>query len=191
MRYRFINITRKTLLRSAFGLLVGGSVVAAYFLILQSRGNFHEIIPGELYRSAQLSPEQLEKFAKNYKIQTIINLRGSNPNDAWYQQETAVATKLQLKHIDYPISRKYTITSTQVKELTDILRTAPKPVLIHCKAGIDRTGFVSALYIAAVAKQPKAEALEQFCLHYGFVALESVAGYKMFESFNALKAELL
>lgn len=191
MRYRFINITRKILWRSVIGVLVSGSVIAAYFLILQSRGNFHEVIPGELYRSAQLSPKQLEKFAKNYEIKTIVNLRGSNLGAAWYENETAAATKLNLKHIDYPISRKYTITPIQAKELTDILRTAPKPILIHCKSGIDRTGFASALYVAAVAKQAKADALEQFCLHYGFIALKGVAGYKMLESFNVLKAEFL
>ena len=191
MRYRFISFTKKTLWRAAIGLLVGGSVIGAYFLILQSRGNFHEIIPGELYRSAQLSPEQLEAYVSTYKIKTVINLRGSNPDDAWYKNEMAVAAKLNLNHVDYPISRKYTINSKQAQELADIMRDAPKPVLIHCKAGIDRTGFVTAVYLTAVAKQPEENALEQFCLHFGFVALDQVPGYKMFESFNAVKAELL
>lgn len=79
----------------------------------------------------------------------------------------------------------------QANELAEILRNAPKPMLIHCKAGIDRTGFVTAIYLAAVAKQSEAEALEQFCLHYGFIALNNVAGYKMLESFRAVRAELL
>lgn len=188
--HQLVNITRKTLLKIAIIPLVSGCVVAAYFLIVQSRGNFHEIIPGELYRSAQLSPEQLEKFTTNYKIKTIINLRGSNPDDDWYKNELSVTTKLNLQHVDYRLSRKDSMTLAQAKDLADLLRTAPKPLLIHCKAGIDRTGLVTAIYLATVAKRDDSEALEQFCLHYGFIPLSFVAGYKMLESFNTLKQEL-
>ena len=190
MHYCLSFIPRKNLWRGFVAVMISSSLIATYFLVLQSRGNFHEIIPGELYRSAQLSPEQLEMFAKNYNIRTIVNLRGSNPNDDWYKNEVAVSDKLNLKHIDYRISRKNTISLEQSKELAAILRDAPKPILIHCKAGIDRTGFVTAVYLAAVANYPDTEALEQFCFHYGFIALGGVPGYKMFESFNTVKAQL-
>ena len=35
----------------------------------------------------------------------------------------------------------------KLRKLVNILRTAPKPILIHCKAGADRTGLASAIVL--------------------------------------------
>lgn len=46
------------------------------------------VIPGELYRSVQLSPERLKTYVRANGICTIINLRGENTKLDWYNQET-------------------------------------------------------------------------------------------------------
>jgi protein tyrosine/serine phosphatase len=45
--------------------------------------NFHAVVPGELYRSAQLSGSRLERHIQAEGIRTVINLRGPNPGSAW------------------------------------------------------------------------------------------------------------
>jgi undecaprenyl-diphosphatase len=50
--------------------------------------------------------------------------------------------------------------------LLHIVETAPKPVLIHCNAGADRTGLVAALYQVEHGVAP-AQAAKELSLHYG------------------------
>jgi protein tyrosine/serine phosphatase len=38
------------------------------------------------------------------------------------------------------------VTTQQIGEVLDIIRNAPKPLLVHCRSGADRSGLVSALY---------------------------------------------
>ena len=51
-------------------------------------------------------------------------------------------------------------------ELVEFLRDAPKPLLIHCRAGSDRTGLACAIYVAARGGSYH-DAQEQLSLYYG------------------------
>ena len=64
------------------GLLLG---VWGYHTFLGT--NLHAVIPGELYRSAQLSPAQLAEVVQRLGIRTVINLRGCCEGFDWYEQE--------------------------------------------------------------------------------------------------------
>ncbi|KAA0682693.1 hypothetical protein DTW90_36745 [Neorhizobium sp. P12A] len=44
-----------------------------------------------------------------------------------------------------------------------LMAVAPKPILIHCQSGSDRTGLIAALYMKEVAGQD-AQAAEKQCL---------------------------
>ena len=77
---------RKTLKWTGYVLLV--LIPAALYLFsLQVLNNFHEVIPGEMYRSAQLSDGELTMYVKKYNIKSVINLRGENPTKDWYNNE--------------------------------------------------------------------------------------------------------
>ena len=52
--------------------------------------------------------------------------------------------------------------------LTEALRTAPQPALIHCKSGADRAGFAAAVFLLLQGK-PAAEAMRQLSLRFGHV----------------------
>jgi protein tyrosine/serine phosphatase len=60
-------------------VLLGGGYLGA----LQLTGNFNTVIKGELYRSGQISPQQLKVYVAEYGIKTIVNLRGDNHGDDW------------------------------------------------------------------------------------------------------------
>ena len=51
--------------------------------------------------------------------------------------------------------------------ISALLRSAPKPVLIHCQSGADRSGLVAALYEYTIAARPLEEAQEQLSLLFG------------------------
>jgi len=51
----------------------------------------------------------------------------------------------------------------------DAMRRAPKPILIHCNGGADRTGLISALYLYDVESKSSKVANRELTAFYGHV----------------------
>src|SRR5207244_2891669 len=66
--------------------------------------NWHEIVPGKVFRSAQLSGPQLRAAVRRFGVRTVINLRGTCPEDGWYHEETATLAALGVKQCDISLS---------------------------------------------------------------------------------------
>ena len=80
-------------------LLVIAAVAAqAYYVFLA--GNFHAVIPGQVYRCGQLSGDTLEKVIVEHKIRTVVNLRGSSPPSPWYLDECRATNHLNVGQED-------------------------------------------------------------------------------------------
>jgi protein tyrosine phosphatase (PTP) superfamily phosphohydrolase (DUF442 family) len=109
--------------------------------------NLNEVDPGRLYRSAQLGPADLEAVIRRLGIQTVVNLRGAAPTRAWCQDERGVCVKLGVKHLDIPWDARQLPAPESVHALLEAYVEGPYPMLIHCKAGADRTGLAAALYL--------------------------------------------
>lgn len=152
---------------------MGFVVLAAggYLYAIQLLGNFHEVVAGQLYRSNQPSNEELVRYTKDHGIKTVINLRGPNESQAWYRGEVETARELGLKHIDFGMSASQELNMDQVNQLVAIMRDAPKPILIDCKAGADRTGLATALYLSRVARLGEKEAESQLSVRYGHIGI--------------------
>lgn len=169
----------------AIGLAV--ALLVGHVGYLHLSGNLHPVIDGELYRAGQLSPSALRQAVADHGIRSIINLRGANDAD-WYRAERATADELGLHYVNFPMTSRRLFSQDQARDVIEILRTAPKPVLVHCAAGADRTGLVSALYLAAVARLPEAVAESQLSIRYGHLAVPLLsAAWPMDESFEALE----
>ena len=138
-----------------------------YWGFLQYEGNLHAVRAGVLYRSAQLDNDELASAVHKYGIKSVLNLRGTNRGSPWYDDEIAESRALGLVHYDYGISTKRFVTTAQITDILAILREAPKPLLIHCKAGADRSGLVAALYRYAIAGASADDADRQLSLVYG------------------------
>ena len=147
------------------GVTVGG--YAIYCGIIIDAGNFRAVDPGVLYRSAQLSDQDLQAYARQYGIKSVLNLRGPHPGEGWYDGEMDAVHRLALIHYDYPISAKRFVTQREIADLLAIVRTAPKPLLIHCRSGADRSGLLAALYRYAVDGASADQADAQLSLLYG------------------------
>lgn len=162
-------------------------VSGTYLGFLQLTGNFNTVVSGELYRSGQITPQQLDEYATKYGIKTVINLRGRNPGNTWYDAETTESQKLHIDHVDFGLSARREVTEQQAADLIALLRSAQKPILIHCKAGADRSGFVSALYLAAVKKWRPERAEGQLSIRFGHFSLPFIPEYAMDRSFERLE----
>src|SRR5512143_2227839 len=79
-------------------------LTAAFLLFVGQHGNFHSITDGEAYRSAQLDGDELLFYLGKYHIRSILNLRGSSPDEAWYRQEIKTSAELKVAHYDISLS---------------------------------------------------------------------------------------
>jgi protein tyrosine phosphatase (PTP) superfamily phosphohydrolase (DUF442 family) len=147
-----------------------GLIVVAFVSFTMANGNFHAVARNEAFRSAQPSPGDLERYARENGIRTVINLRGENRSERWYRDEISAARQLGLHHVDFRMSARRGITNDEAWRLIEIMRDAPKPILIHCESGADRSGLASALYVAGVQGLGEEEAERQLSLRYGHVA---------------------
>ncbi len=147
-------------------VLTAGSA-ASYFGLLQYKGNFHVVEKGRFYRSGQLDKTEFERVIKEYKIKSVLNLRGSGSDRPWYSDEIAISAALDVAHYDYGISARRIVTPQQIGEILEIVRSAPKPILVHCEGGADRTGLVAAIYRAKVLGRSVSEAYGELSLIYG------------------------
>jgi protein tyrosine phosphatase (PTP) superfamily phosphohydrolase (DUF442 family) len=145
-----------------------GAVLAYIGCTILLNANFHPIVRGEAYRSGQMDAAQLSRAIQNYGLKSIINLRGTDA-PALYQVEMETANRLGVRHYDFSLSAIDEITVPQMDEIIQTLRAAPKPVLIHCKAGSDRTGLVSALYCLTQKGETPAQADRELSVWYGHI----------------------
>ncbi|MDD9908708.1 MAG: tyrosine-protein phosphatase [Ahrensia sp.] len=132
-------------------------------------GNLHTVVKGELYRSGQPSPDMIRMIEKDHGIRSIINLRGSNYNADWYRKERQVSEQLGIEHVDFGMSAKEEVSPERIRQLVARFNTLPKPILIHCEGGADRSGLASAIYLALVKQEPINLASNQLSILYGHI----------------------
>ncbi len=161
------------------------AAIAGYWGILQYEGNFHTVSAGVLYRSAQLSKSEIHWAVREYAIKSVLNLRGAHKGQSWYDDEIAAADELGLAHFDYPMSSKRVLTSGQIDQVLDIVRNAPKPLLIHCRSGADRSGLVAALYRFSQTGASATQADQELSLVYGHFPYLTSRSVAMDDSFWA------
>jgi protein tyrosine/serine phosphatase len=153
--------------RTATAVLMCAGLAGGWALGLQIVGNVHVVERGLVYRAAQLNGERLESLLKTYGIKSVINLRGENRGSAWYDNEIAVTASLGVSHYDVRMSALNEPNDELVVQLIEELRLAPRPILIHCASGSDRTGLASALYEKFVERRSTEMASRQISFRYG------------------------
>ncbi len=132
--------------------------------------NFSVVKPGVLYRSGQLSVGGLERIVHDHGIRTVITLRdavveGNRPPD-WREEEYCIDQDIQYVRIR---PRKWSSPAggpapaeAGVKRFLAVMDDAAHfPVLIHCMAGIHRTGAYVAIYRMEFDHWDNAAALDE------------------------------
>jgi protein tyrosine/serine phosphatase len=148
----------------ALGFFLG--MVALFYSLARAGDAFHVVVPGELCRAGQMSAPELSAAIDRHGIRTVVNLRGSADGVGWYREEAAALGAAGVRLVDFPMSAGEALSLEQMDLLVGHLRRGPAPVLVHCRAGADRAGLASALFLAATGRPP-AEARAQLSWRYG------------------------
>lgn len=93
--------------------------------------NFHKV-NGDIFRSGQPDADEMAFLFLTEGIRSVLNLR-DNHND-----EDEVGT-LDIKRFDIPLSAG-SIMEDDLVRILQTVQSAPKPILVHCWHGSDRTG---------------------------------------------------
>ena len=131
--------------------------------------NFGVVVPGELYRSAQMGGASVASMVREHRIRTVLNLRGSHPESPWYRDERAATLEAGATQVDIPLSSCEWMSRAQARALLEVLETAERPMLIHCFHGSERSAMVSAFAMLLRPGSTLADAEAQFTpLHLYF-----------------------
>lgn len=146
------------------GIVLGGIFIwdSVKYRFIPKR--FGTVIPGEIYRSGQISQWMFEPTIKKYGIDTVIDLNGIAPDDPHQRAEIAFYETLHLNHHRCTLQGNGTGI---VENYIDAIETLAKAhrngetVLVHCAAGTQRTGSVTAAYRVLVLGESPQKAYEE------------------------------
>ena len=109
---------------------------AAQAVELDGVENLHRV-SAELYRSGQPTPQGFSNL-QALGIRSVLNLREYH-NDTWRARHT------DMHLMAYPVAAGK-VTAADIENCLRLIAQSPKPVLVHCWHGSDRTGIVVAAY---------------------------------------------
>ncbi|NTJ10374.1 tyrosine-protein phosphatase [Rhizobium lusitanum] len=178
-----IKLLKTSIWIASISMVLLGSHLSA----IQLTDNFDEVVPGQLYRSAQPSQADIDNYVKHYGIRTMINLRGRS-DALWYKDEIGASQHAGISHIDFALPPFKEVTPAQASRLVAIMRDSPKPILVHCETGADPTGLVSAIYLQQIAGVDEKKAEGQLSILYGHLGIPYLSStYAMDESWEQLE----
>ena len=86
----------------------------------QATFNFDVLLPRRVYRSGQMPAWALASTLRNRQIKTVVNLRGPNPGEHWYQSEVAATLAAGASHVDLSLSSCVWMSRIQFRTLVRI-----------------------------------------------------------------------
>jgi hypothetical protein len=167
------RVSRRTLFK-----LVGGAAavgLGAEVFRVVAFTNVHTVVPGRVYRTAQLTPERLQTFIADKQIKTVVNLRGVCSNMAWYLGECRTTHAANANQEDITFSAKRLPAPAEMRRLIEVLDHTAYPIVFHCHRGADRTGMASTVAKLLLTTDDLATARRQLWPRYGHLAVGRTA----------------
>jgi len=166
-------------------VLIVGPPIAVYRADYVRAKRFREVVPGRLYRSGQMTASGFRDTIERYKIKTVINLQHENPDpllpEKWLGKPSLNESQLcRDRNVKYvlltpdilPQPNDLTKQPPAVTEFLKLLDDESNyPILLHCKAGLHRTGRLTAVYRMEYEGWDTGSALREMRANgYGFMA---------------------
>ncbi len=152
-----------------FAFIVGGPLAYLRFRHTNYR-NFRVVEDGKVYRSGQMSLSALQRTIEEYNIKTVISLRfaekeGDRPPD-WREEEFCNAHGIRYVRVRprewNDLGNGFVPADQSVSEFLRAMDNPDTyPVLIHCFAGMHRTGSFCAIYRMEFQRWSNADAMSE------------------------------
>jgi uncharacterized protein (TIGR01244 family) len=119
------------------------------------------------FRMNQPFPRDIA-WARRQGVRTIISARHDRRHGGHALEiEAAEGAGLSYRVLhDPPVYSREAPHREAIFRAVEMFRAAEGPVLIHCKSGADRAGFLSALWLIVMENVPVAEARKQLSLRF-------------------------
>lgn len=127
--------------------------------------NLHRV--GESgFRSGQPLPGQIRRLARKHGLRTVISLRGGVLfGSAPLEREACAAEGIAFE--SFVLRSRALPSREEIAALDALIARIARPALFHCKAGADRAGLMSALWLILAEGRSVAEARGQLSWRYG------------------------
>ena len=107
-------------------------------------------------------------WAETHGIRTIVNLRG--PSDSgYYRLEEEACRRYGITLVNLTTQARKPPKPHLLRDARRVFAEAEYPLLMHCKSGADRAGFMSVYYQLVVEGRAYEEAITQLGHKYGHV----------------------
>ncbi|MEZ6142924.1 MAG: dual specificity protein phosphatase family protein [Zavarzinella sp.] len=164
----------------AIAAIIIGVPLTYYRMVYFEERRFRTVSPERFYRAGQLPEDSLRKKIREFGIKTIINLQDENqdPKLAGHFFKKGTITESELcaqegvKFIFLSwegsrglLPRSEASETNRPQVIDDFLKIcddpANYPIMIHCKAGLHRTGALTAIYRMEYDGWSQAEAMRE------------------------------
>ena len=127
--------------------------------------NFHTVVEGQLYRSGHPREGALADWIGRYGIKTVVDL-SDGADTSYYAWERAAVERAGAVSVNCKIRPGELPSAGDLRRLIEIVETSPRPLLVHCEAGAQRTGLASAIGAMALGGWDYAAARKQMSVKY-------------------------
>ncbi|WP_439626635.1 dual specificity protein phosphatase family protein [Gemmata sp.] len=154
---------------TAVGIAAAPPIVYTSQHAVQFR-NLRVVTEGVLYRSGQLTPDGLKRVIHEKGIKTVVTLRtsrvaGRASPDAWEEEMCAARGVRHVRIVPRlwsPDEAGEVPADDAVREFLAVMDDrANYPVLVHCFAGVHRTGTMCSVYRMEYDRWPCDRAIEE------------------------------
>lgn len=169
--------------KCAFAVLIAVAVAGLPYLDYRAdyarTKRLRTVAPGVLYRSGEMTAEGFRTAVQSKGIRTVVNCQNEFPDPAlpasyWHRdtvRESELCRDLGVRyvHLDPDLCPNRLDPAARPRVLDQWLALlddpANHPVLLHCKAGLHRTGVLSAVYRLEYDHWGPAQALDELKAH--------------------------
>ena len=172
-------MTARGLWRWALGLTIAAQLTVVPFVYYRATyahaKRFREVSPGVLYRSGQLTTAGFDEFIQKHHIRTVVNLQDEYEDPGIREgylmpgecKESEMCARLGVRYVWMPpdLISPSAVPAQRPETIDAFLKLmddpANHPVLIHCRAGLHRTGCLVAVYRMEYDGWTRGEALQE------------------------------